>query len=50
LDNDLGETKVGVTILSYPKVISQIMTIWRWLLSWTILDGHYLLSLLATYD
>jgi hypothetical protein len=29
LDNDLGETKVGVTILSYPKVISQIMTIWR---------------------
>ncbi len=29
LDNNLGETKVGVTILNCPKDKSQIMTIWR---------------------
>ncbi len=29
LDDNLGETEVGVTILSCPKDTSQIMTIWR---------------------
>jgi len=29
LDDNLGETEVGVTILNYPKDTSQIMTIWR---------------------
>jgi hypothetical protein len=30
LDNNLGETDVGVTILSYPNDRSQIMSIRRW--------------------
>jgi hypothetical protein len=50
LDNDFGETEIGVTMLSCPKHTSQIMIIWRWLLSRTILDGHCLLSLLVAYD
>ncbi len=29
LDDDLGETEVGVKILSCPKDTSQIMTMWR---------------------
>jgi len=33
LDEDLGETDVGVTILNYPHDIAQVMSIWRWLLS-----------------
>ncbi len=43
LDEDLGETNVGVTILSYPHDITEVMAIWRWLLSQTILNGHSLL-------
>jgi hypothetical protein len=50
LDDDLGETNVGVTILNCPNDRSQIMSIWRWPLSQTILDGHFLLSLLIAYD
>jgi hypothetical protein len=50
LDDDLNEINVAVTILSYPNDRSQIMSIWRWPLSQTILDGHFLSSLLIAYD
>jgi hypothetical protein len=40
LDEDLGETDVVVTILNYPHDITQVMSIWRWPLSQTILDGY----------
>jgi hypothetical protein len=50
LDDDLGEIEVRVTILNYPKDTAQIMTIWRWPLSRTILDGHCLSSLFIAYD
>ncbi len=33
LDEDLGETNVGVTILSYPHDIAHVMSIWKWPLS-----------------
>jgi hypothetical protein len=42
LDEDLGETNVGVTILSYPRDITKVISIWRWLLSQTILNGYSL--------
>jgi hypothetical protein len=50
LDNNPGEIDVGVMILSCANDRSQIMLIWRWPLSQTILDGHYLLSFLVAYD
>jgi hypothetical protein len=37
---DLGETNVGMTILSYPCNIIKVMSIWRWLMSQTIFNGH----------
>jgi len=33
LDEDLGETNVGMTILNYPRDIAQMKLIWRWPLS-----------------
>ncbi len=33
LDENLGEMDVEVTILSYPRDIAQVMSIWRWHLS-----------------
>jgi hypothetical protein len=49
LDNNLGEIDVRVTIFSYPNDRSQIMSIWKWPLSQTILDGHCLSSLFIAY-
>ncbi len=50
LDDDLGEIDIQVKIFNCPKDQSQIMSIWKWPFSRTILDGHYLLSFLVTYD
>ncbi len=50
LDEDLGETNVGVTILNYTCDIAQVMSIWRWFLSQTILDGFQLFELLVVYN
>ncbi len=36
--------------MSCPNDKSQIMIIWKWPLSQTILDSHYLSSLLDIYD
>jgi hypothetical protein len=46
---DLGKNHAKVITLNCPNHKSQIMIIWRWPLSQTILDGHYL-SLFAAYD
>jgi hypothetical protein len=50
LDNNPNEIDVGVIILSCANDRSQIMSIWRWPLSQTILDGHCLLSFLVAYQ
>lgn len=50
LDENLGETTVGVTILSYPCDITKVMSIWRWLLSQKNLNGHSIFTLLGVYD
>jgi hypothetical protein len=39
LDNKLGEDHVGVTILYCLNNISMVMTIWKWPLAQTIMDG-----------
>jgi hypothetical protein len=41
---------LGVTILSYPHDIAQVMSICRWPLSQTILDSYRFFELLAAYD
>ncbi len=50
MDNDLGETNVGVTSLSYPNDRSQLMSIWKQPLSQTIIGGHCLSLLFIAYD
>jgi hypothetical protein len=42
LDNQLGEDHVGVNVLYCLNNISAVMTIWKWLLAQTIVDGHSL--------
>jgi hypothetical protein len=39
LDNQFSEFHVKVSILYCPNNISVIMTIWKWLLVQTIVDG-----------
>jgi hypothetical protein len=41
-DNKLGEDHVGVSILYCPNNVSAIMTIWKWPLVQTIVDGYSL--------
>ncbi len=48
--NELGEDHVKVSILYYSNNISAIMTIWKWLLAQTIVDGYSLKQLLLSYN
>jgi hypothetical protein len=50
LDEILGDDHVSLTIFYYPKDISMIMTIWKWLLSQTTMEGFSLKELLLSYD
>jgi hypothetical protein len=50
LDNQFGEDHVGVSILYCPNNISVVMTIWKWLLAQTIVDGYSLRQLLVSYN
>jgi hypothetical protein len=50
LDDILGEDHVGLTILYYPQNISGVMTIWKWPLIQTIINGNSLHALLCSYD
>jgi len=45
LDNQLGKNHVGLSILYCQSNVSAIMTIWKWPLSYTILDGYILREL-----
>jgi hypothetical protein len=50
LDNILGDDHVGLTILYYLGNISIVMTIWKWLLAQTTMEGFSLKELLLSYD
>jgi len=50
LGNILGETHIGLAILYCPKNIYVVMTIWKWLIIQTILNGTSLHALLYSYD
>lgn len=50
LDNQLGNNHVGFSILYCQSNVSAIMTIWKWPLSYTILDGYTLRKLFISND
>ncbi len=50
LGNILSETHIGLAILYCPKNIYVVMTIWKWLIIQTILNGTSLHALLYSYD
>ncbi len=45
LDNKLSEDHVEMNILYCPNDISAVMTIWKWSLTQTIVDGYSLRQL-----
>jgi hypothetical protein len=40
LDDWLGEDHVGLYIFYCLSIMSTMMTIWKWPLTWTILNGY----------
>jgi hypothetical protein len=50
LDNIIGDYHVDLTILYCLGNISMIMTIWKWLLVQTTMEGFLLKELLLSYD
>ncbi len=50
LDNKLGEDHVEMSILYCPNNISVVMTIWKWPLAQTIVDGYSLRQIFVSYD
>ncbi len=50
LDDQLREDHVGLCILCCPNIVSTVMTIWRWPLARTILDGYSLREHLVKYS
>jgi hypothetical protein len=42
LDDQLAEDHVGLCIMCCPSIVSVVMTIWKWPLTGTILDGYSL--------
>jgi hypothetical protein len=49
-DDRLGEDHVGLCILYFLAIMSTMMTIWKWLLVQTILDGHPLKEHLMAFN
>ncbi len=49
-DDQLGEDHVGLCILYFPAIMSVVMTIWKWLLVQTILDGYPLKKHLMAFN
>jgi len=45
-----GEDHVGVNVLYCPNNVSMVMTIWKWPLAQTIMDGYSLKQLFILYD
>lgn len=50
IDNQFGEYHVGLCILYFLNNISAIMTIWKWSLLQTILDGYPLKEIFISYN
>jgi hypothetical protein len=50
LDDILGDGHVGLTILYCPGNILAVMTIWKWSLIQTTMEGFLLKELLFSYD
>ncbi len=50
LDNILGHDHVGLTILYCLRDILAVLTIWKWSLAQTIMEGFLLKELLLSYD
>jgi hypothetical protein len=50
LDNILRHDHVNLTILYCPRDISTVITIWKWLLAKTIMEGFLLKEILLSYD
>jgi hypothetical protein len=50
LDDWFGEDHVGLCIMYCLGIVSMVMTIWKWPLSWTILDGYFLQKHLVKYN
>ncbi len=49
-NNIIGDYHVDLTILYYPRNISTLMTIWKWSLVQTTMEGWLLKELLLSYD
>jgi hypothetical protein len=50
LGNILQDDHIGLTIIYYPKNISTLMIIWKWLLVQITMEGFSLKELLFSYD
>jgi len=49
LDNIIGQDHVGLTIFYYPRDLSMIMTIWKWSLAYTTMEGFLLKEIFVSY-
>jgi hypothetical protein len=49
-EQHFGHDHVGLTILYYPRDILAVMTIWKWSLTHTTMEGFSLKELLLSYD
>ena len=50
LDDRLGEDHVGLCILYCPMIVLAMMTIWKWPLAQTILDGYTFIEHLISFN
>jgi hypothetical protein len=50
LDDWLGKDHVGLCILYCPTTMSELMTIWKWSLAQTILDGYPFIEHLISFN
>jgi hypothetical protein len=50
LDNILGNGHVDLTILNCPRNISMVVTIWKWLLTQTTMEGFSLKKFFFSYN
>jgi hypothetical protein len=50
LDDWLGKDHVGLCILYCPTTMSKLMTIWKWSVAQTILDGYPFIKHLISFN
>jgi hypothetical protein len=49
MDDILGQDHVDLTIYYYTRNISMVMTIWKWSLAYTIVEGFLLKRILKLH-